>query len=77
MGNSADDYSGISMLKDNSEPDSDVAFETLLCLELEGLNLVAILILVKERVTFHKSDVLLNELLIVYMQKEVASCYFS
>lgn len=77
MNNSADDYSGISMLKDNSEPDGDVAFETLLCLDQEGLNLVAILILVKERVTSHKSDILLNELLIVYMQKEVASCYFS
>lgn len=77
MGNSVDDYSGISMLEDNSEPDGDVAFETLLCLDLEGFNLVTILILVKERVTFHKSDVLLNELLIVYMQKEVASCYFS
>lgn len=76
MDNSADYYSGISMVKDNSEPDGDVAFETLLYLDQEGLNLVAILILVKERVTSHKSDILLNELLIVYMQKEFASCYF-
>lgn len=76
MDNSADYYSGISMVKDNSEPDGDVAFETLLYVDQEGLNLVAILILVKERVTSHKSDILLNELLIVYMQKEFASCYF-
>lgn len=76
MDNSADDYSGISMLNDNSEPDGDIAFETLLYLDQEGLSLVAILILVKERVTSHKSDILLNELLIVYMQKEFASCYF-
>lgn len=76
MDNSADYYSGISMVKDNSEPDGDVAFETLLYVDQEGLNLVAILILVKERVSSHKSDILLNELLIVYMQKEFASCYF-
>lgn len=77
MYNSADDYSAISMLKNNSEPDSDVAFETVLCLEQEGLNLLAVLILVKERMGSHKREILLNELLIVYTQTEVASCYFS
>lgn len=77
MENPVDDYSAISILKDNSEPGSDVAFETLLNLEQKGLNLLAILILVEERIGYYKSKIFLNELLIVYMQTKVASCYFS
>lgn len=33
---SVDDYSAVSMLKDDSELDSDVAFETLLTLAVEA-----------------------------------------
>lgn len=74
MNNSVNDYSAINMLKDNSEQASDAVLETLLCLEQEGFNLLAILILVKERMGFYKSELLLNKLLIVYMQTELASC---
>jgi hypothetical protein len=77
MNNSVYDYTAISMLKNNSEQASDTISEILLCLEQEGFNVLAILILVKERMGSHKSEVPLNELLIVYMQTEPASCYFS
>lgn len=66
MGSSVDDYTAISVLKDNSDLDSDTACETLDPHD-GGLNSIANLSSVKERIDSHRSEILLNELLIVYM----------
>ena len=70
MGNSVDDCAAISMPKDNSESDSDTGYETLDPHDGD-LNSLANLNSVKERIDSRKSEILLNELLIVYRQRKL------
>ena len=76
MGNSVDDYSAISVLKDNSDSDSDMACETLDPHDGD-LNSSANLSSVKEIIDSHRSEILLNELLIVYMYQKLPNISFN